>query len=61
MKQSRLHAQHVLLGATFEEVAGWEMPAHYGDVVAYIACSRKVVGDIDVGNVEPLLQALHQI
>ena len=34
MKQSRLHAHHLMLGATFGETAGWEMPLHYGSAEA---------------------------
>ena len=43
MKQSRLHAQHIQLGATFEEVTGWEMPAHYGDWRAEYDAVRQAV------------------
>ena len=46
MKQSRLHAQHVQLGATFGEVTGWEMPVHYGDWRAeYDAVRQALVED----------------
>jgi aminomethyltransferase len=50
MKQSRLHAQHVQLGATFEEMAGWEMPAHYGDVAAEYRAVREAVGIADLSH-----------
>ncbi|HSN05568.1 MAG TPA: aminomethyltransferase family protein [Nitrospira sp.] len=50
MKQSRLHAHHVQLGATFEEVTGWEMPAHYGDWRAEYQAVRQAVGLADLSH-----------
>lgn len=50
MKQSRLHAQHIQLGATFEEVTGWEMPAHYGDWRAEYQAVRQAVGVSDLSH-----------
>jgi aminomethyltransferase len=50
MKQSRLYAQHTQLGATFEEVAGWEIPAHYGDVAAEHRAARQAVGIADLSH-----------
>jgi glycine cleavage system T protein len=50
MKQSRLHNQHVQLGASFEEVTGWEMPAHYGDVAAEHRAVREAVGIADLSH-----------
>ncbi len=50
MKQSRLHAQHIQLGATFAEITGWEMPAHYGDVVAEHHAVRQTVGIADLSH-----------
>lgn len=50
MKQSRLHAHHVQLGATFEEITGWEMPAHYGDWRAEYAAVRQAVGVADLSH-----------
>lgn len=50
MKQSRLHNQHTQLGATFEEVAGWEIPAHYGDVAAEHRAVRQAVGIADLSH-----------
>ena len=50
MKQSRLHIQHAQLGATFEEVTGWEMPAHYGDVTAEHRAVRQTVGIADLSH-----------
>lgn len=50
MKQSRLHAHHAQLGATFEEVTGWEMPAHYGNVTAEHRAVRQAAGIADVSH-----------
>lgn len=50
MKQSRLHNHHTRLGATFEEVTGWEMPAHYGDAVAEHRAVRQAVGIADLSH-----------
>ena len=50
MKQSRLHSQHVQLGATFEEVTGWEIPAHYGDVTSEYRAVRESVGLADLSH-----------
>jgi len=50
MKQSRLHDHHVKLGATFEEVAGWDMPAHYGDWLAEYRAVRHAVGLADLSH-----------
>ncbi len=50
MKQSRLHSQHIQLGATFEEVTGWEMPAHYGNVEAEHHAVRQSVGIADLSH-----------
>jgi len=50
MKQSRLHAQHAQLGATFEEVTGWEVPAHYGDWRAEYQAVRSGVGLADLSH-----------
>ena len=50
MKQSRLHEHHAKLGATFEEVAGWDMPAHYGEWVAEYQAVRQAVGLSDLSH-----------
>lgn len=50
MKHSRLHTQHLQLGATFEEVTGWEMPAHYGDWRAEYQAVRQAVGVSDLSH-----------
>jgi glycine cleavage system T protein len=50
MKQSRLHSQHAQLGATFQEVTGWEMPAHYGSVEAEHRAVRQSVGLADLSH-----------
>jgi glycine cleavage system T protein len=50
MKQSRLHEHHQKLGATFEEVAGWDMPAHYGKWVEEYQAVRQAVGLSDLSH-----------
>ena len=50
MKQSRLHEHHLKLGAVFEEVAGWDMPAHYGEWVAEYQAVRQAVGLSDLSH-----------
>ena len=50
MKHSRLHDHHTKLGATFEEVAGWEMPAHYGEWIAEYQAVRQGVGLSDLSH-----------
>jgi aminomethyltransferase len=50
MKQSKLHDQHLKLGATFGEAAGWEMPLHYGNAQAEHAAVRHGVGIADLSH-----------
>ncbi len=50
MKQSRLHDQHQQLGATFENVTGWSVPAHYGDAAVEYAAVRNNVGVADLSH-----------
>jgi len=50
MKHSRLHDLHTKLGATFEEVAGWDMPAHYGKWVTEYQAVRQAVGLSDLSH-----------
>jgi glycine cleavage system T protein len=50
MKQSRIHEYHTKLGATFEEVAGWEMPAHYGKWIMEYQAVRQAVGLSDLSH-----------
>lgn len=50
MKQSRLNDHHVKLGATFEEISGWQMPAHYGDMTAEHRAVRHSVGLADLSH-----------
>src|SRR5690242_945377 len=50
MKQSRLHNHHAKLGATFEEITGWQMPAHYGDITAEYHAVRDAVGLADLSH-----------
>ncbi|HJT20539.1 MAG TPA: aminomethyltransferase family protein [Nitrospira sp.] len=50
MKESRLHSQHSGLGASFEEHAGWQMPAHYGDIDGEYRAVRESVGLADLSH-----------
>ncbi|MGH7228202.1 MAG: aminomethyltransferase family protein [Nitrospiraceae bacterium] len=50
MKQSRVHEQHLKLGAVLAEVTGWEIPVHYGDPVAEHTAVRSVVGITDLSH-----------
>jgi aminomethyltransferase len=50
MKLSRLNDHHHKLGATFEEITGWLMPAHYGDVTAEHRAVRGAVGLADLSH-----------
>jgi aminomethyltransferase len=50
MKRSNLHTQHIQLGATFEGVTGWEIPAHYGDVAAEHRAVRQAAGIADLSH-----------
>ncbi|HPV83509.1 MAG TPA: aminomethyltransferase family protein [Nitrospira sp.] len=50
MKHSRLHNQHQQLGATFEDVTGWSVPAHFGDASAEHAAVRNSVGIADLSH-----------
>ncbi|MDP9132474.1 MAG: aminomethyltransferase family protein [Nitrospirota bacterium] len=50
MKESRLHNQHLQLGATFEDVTGSSVPAHYGHVAAEHAAVRGAAGLSDLSH-----------
>ncbi|MEO6308578.1 MAG: aminomethyltransferase family protein [Nitrospiraceae bacterium] len=50
MKHSPIHHLHAKLDATFEEVAGWEMPAHYGKWVEEYQAVRQAVGLSDLSH-----------
>ena len=50
MQQSSLHSVHQALGATFTEVAGWTMPANFGNVEAEYQAVRQAVGAIDLSH-----------
>lgn len=50
MKLSRLHDHHAKLGATFEDVAGWRMPARYGDALDEYKAVRNAVGIADLSH-----------
>ena len=48
MKRSPLHEHHAKHGARFTEMAGWEVPAHYGDPLAEHRAVRQSVGIADL-------------
>jgi aminomethyltransferase len=50
MKQSRLYDHHVKLRATFEDVTGWQVPAHYGDMLREYRAVREGVGIADLSH-----------
>jgi len=50
MMHSSLHSQHESLGAQFETIKDWEMPAHYGDPVAEHLAVRKGGGIADLSH-----------
>jgi glycine cleavage system T protein len=50
MKHSLLYSHHAQLGASCEEVAGWEVPAHYGDVAAEHRAVREAAGLADLSH-----------
>lgn len=50
MPQSRLHNHHAKLGATFEAVTDWQMPAHYGDMLREYRAVREAAGVADLSH-----------
>lgn len=50
MKHSPIHDLHTKLGATFEGVAGWDMPVHYGKWIAEYQAVRLAVGLSDLSH-----------
>lgn len=50
MQRSALFASHQALGASFTEVAGWEMPQHFGDSQAEYRAVRQSVGLCDLSH-----------
>ncbi len=50
MKHSRLHDQHLKLGATLGEAAGWEMPLRYGKAESEQAAVRQGIGIADLSH-----------
>ena len=50
MRQSRLHDHHMKFGATFEEVTDWQVPLHYGDMLAEYRAVREAVGIADLSH-----------
>ena len=50
MKQSRLHDHHAALRAIFEDVTDWQVPLHYGDMLAEYRAVREAVGIADLSH-----------
>jgi glycine cleavage system T protein len=50
MTHTRLHDQHAKLGATFDEVTDWQVPAHYGDMLSEYQAVREGVGIADLSH-----------
>ena len=50
LRQLALHERHAGLGARFAAFAGWEMPLHYGGIVAEHEVVRTRVGVFDVSH-----------
>ncbi len=50
MKRSPLHDEHVALGATLTEFAGWEMPVRYSGDVAEHQAVRTAAGLFDISH-----------
>lgn len=50
MKQSPLHERHAAFGATFEDRAGWSVPADYGDAPAEHEAVRQRAGVADLSH-----------
>lgn len=49
-RQGSLFEVHRAGGATFREVAGWEVPDHFGDPAAEYEAARKAVGLFDLSH-----------
>lgn len=54
LKTSPLHAAHLAMGARMTALAGWEMPADYGDPVAEHQAVRQSAGVFDVSHLVTL-------
>ena len=50
MKHSRLHDHMRKLGATFEDLTDWSMPAHYGQWLEEYRAVRESVGLADLSH-----------
>lgn len=50
MQQSTLYPMHQACGATFTEVAGWSMPANFGNVADEYRAVRQAVGVLDLSH-----------
>ena len=53
-RSSPLHDRHLELGASMTDFAGWDMPLHYGSVVAEHAAVRTKVGMFDLSHLGTL-------
>jgi aminomethyltransferase len=54
LKTSPLHAAHLAGGARMTALAGWEMPADYGDAIAEHHAVRQAAGVFDVSHLVTL-------
>src|SRR5215467_12402602 len=50
MTHSRLYDHHAKLKAVFEEATGWQVPAHYGDMLEEYRAVRERVGIADLSH-----------
>src|SRR5262245_11610843 len=50
MNQSRLLDHHATLQATFEVITDWQVPLHYGDMLAEYRAVREAVGIADLSH-----------
>ena len=53
-RQSPLHDRHLQLGAAMTDFAGWDMPLHYGSVVAEHKAVREACGIFDLSHLGTL-------
>lgn len=54
LRTSPLHAAHLAVGARMTALAGWEMPADYGDALAEHHAVRQAAGVFDVSHLVTL-------
>jgi len=50
MPQTPLHAEHALLGASFTDFGGWEMPVRYTSDLAEHQAVREAAGLFDISH-----------